>query len=173
MDLTVEGGTSNKGIVVTSDIAAELNGTVNVNGDLNYTGSLTNTSDRNLKENIQPLENGLETIMKLNPTTYNFRGNGRYKGLSLSTGLHYGLIAQEVEEVLPALVKDNVHTYTEESAAGQGPNTGSGDDVVKTMEYKTMNYTELIPVLIKAVQEQQAEIERLTKELEALKKGQN
>lgn len=166
MDLTVEGGTSNIGLIVNAATAAELNGNVFVNGDLNYSGALNNTSDRRLKENIQPLQNGLETIMRLNPTTYNFRGDGEYNGLNLSTGLHYGLIAQEVEMVLPSLVKDNVHVYSDNSSA-----TGPSDQAVetKTMDYKTMNYTELIPVLIKAVQEQQAEIERLTKEVEKLK----
>lgn len=163
------GTTDNIGLIVNAPTAAELNGNVFVNGDLNYSGALNNTSDRNLKENIQPLQNGLETIMKLNPTTYNFRGNGEYNGLKLSTGLHYGLIAQEVEQVLPSLVKDNVHTYSESVNSATGPNQTNGDEVIKTMDYKTMNYTELIPVLIKAVQEQQEEIDRLTKEVERLK----
>ncbi|GAB5410806.1 MAG: hypothetical protein BalsKO_31710 [Balneolaceae bacterium] len=149
--------------------AGFFDGDVTVNGDLNYSGALNNTSDRRLKENIQPLESGLSTIMKLNPTTYNFRGNGEYNGLKLSTGLHYGLIAQEVEQVLPSLVKDNVHTYTESVNEPSGPNQSNGDEVVKSMDYKTMNYTELIPVLIKAVQEQQEEIKKLQKEIEKLR----
>lgn len=171
MFLDVSGGSSsNIGIEITANTAAQLNGTVNVNGDLNYSGSLNNTSDRNLKENIKPLENGIETIMQLRPTTYNFRGDGEYKGLSLSRGLHYGLIAQEVEEVLPSLVKDNKHTYLG-NADGAGPNNPDEKSEVKTMDYKTMNYTELIPVLIKAVQEQQEEIEKLKAQLKALEKN--
>lgn len=167
--LHVYNGSSNIGMEVNADTAAILNGTVNVNGDLNYTGSLNNTSDRNLKENIQPLRNGLSTIMQLNPTTYNFRGNGDYNGLKLSQGLHYGLIAQEVELVLPSLVKNNTHLYMEMSSGSNGPNTTIEEEVPKTMNYKTMNYTELIPVLIKAVQEQQEEIEKLRTEIEKLK----
>ncbi len=147
-----------------------VNGNLHVDGDITYTGSSSQTSDRNLKENIQPLQNGLNTIMKLNPTTYNFRGNGAYKGMKLSSGLHYGLIAQEVEEVLPSLVKNNLHTYSEMQSGGNGPDATSETEIEKTMEYKTMNYTELIPVLIKGMQEQQAEIERLKKEIEELKK---
>ncbi|MEX0722754.1 MAG: tail fiber domain-containing protein, partial [Gracilimonas sp.] len=148
-----------------------VNGTLTVNGDINHTGSITETSDRNLKENIQPLQNGLSTVMKLNPTTYNFRGNGEYNGLKLSTGLKYGLIAQEVEEVLPSLVKNNIHTYSEATYSGSGPDVTAEKEVKKTMEYKSMNYTELVPVLIKAVQEQQEVIEQLQKEVEALKKN--
>lgn len=173
VQIDVNGGTnSNIGLIVNATTAAELNGDVTVGGNLvvngfiEHTGTITQTSDRNLKENIQPLQNGLETIMKLNPTTYNFRGDGEYNGLKLSTGLHYGLIAQEVEMVLPSLVKDNVHVYSDKTSIS-GPSEEMGE--TKTMDYKTMNYTELIPVLIKAVQEQQAEIDRLTKEVERLK----
>ncbi|MEQ9307836.1 MAG: tail fiber domain-containing protein [Balneolaceae bacterium] len=175
MELNVEGGTTNKGLVVNAETAAELNGDVTVsgnfvvNGNIEHTGSLTQTSDRNLKENIQPLQNGLSTIMKLNPTTYNFRGNGEYNGLKLSTGLHYGLIAQEVEQILPNLVKDNVHHFEVAANSTNGPNDLIVDKTVESMDYKTMNYTELIPVLIKAVQEQQDEIEKLKKEVERLK----
>lgn len=142
---------------------ASFNG-LQVNGDINYTGSLNNTSDRNLKENITPLRNALGVVMQLNPTSYNFRGNGSWNGLPLSTGTHYGLIAQEVETVLPALVRDNVHTYTE-SSDEVGP---SGGESTLTMEYKSLNYTELIPFLIKAIQEQQAQIEALQAEIQRL-----
>lgn len=145
-------------------------GSLHVSGDITAGGSITETSDRNLKENIQPLQNGISTIMKLNPSTYNFRGNGEYNGLRLSTGLRYGLIAQEVEEVLPSLVKDNIHTYTESENSGSGPDATAENEVRKTMEYKSMNYTELVPILIKAVQEQQEVIEQLQKEVEKLKK---
>lgn len=154
-----------------------LNGNVNidggnlhVSGDITAGGTITETSDRNLKENIQPLQNGISTIMRLNPSTYNFRGNGEYNGLMLSTGLRYGLIAQEVEEVLPSLVKDNIHTYSESVNTGSGPDMTSENEITKTMEYKSMNYTELVPILIKAVQEQQEVIEQLQKEVEKLKK---
>ncbi len=173
--LDVNGGVSNLGMIINADTAAVLNGLVEVNndlqvnGDIRYTGTSSQTSDKNLKENIRPLQNGLETIMKLNPTTYNFRGNGEYNGLKLSTGLHYGLIAQEVEEVLPSLVKNNVHTYTVPVNSGSGPDATQETEVEKTMDYKTMNYTELIPVLIKAVQEQQKEIEDLKKQIKSLK----
>jgi len=57
-----------------------------------------------------------------------------------------------------------------ETAEGTGPNNPDEKSEVKVLEYKTMNYTELIPVLIKAVQEQQEEIEKLKKQIEILKK---
>ncbi|MCC5927001.1 MAG: tail fiber domain-containing protein [Bacteroidetes bacterium] len=147
----------------TSDFGATFSG-LQINGDINYSGSLNNTSDRNLKENIRPIGDALGVVMQLNPTSYTFRGNGSWYGLPLSTGTHYGLIAQEVEAILPALVRDNVHTYTEPSEE-VGP---SGGELTMTMEYKSLNYTELIPFLIKAIQEQQVQIEALQAEIERL-----
>tara|TARA_R110002126_G_scaffold288548_1_gene442384 strand:- start:9265 stop:10863 length:1599 start_codon:yes stop_codon:yes gene_type:complete len=173
--LNVFNGTSNIGMEVNADTAAIFNGftqvnsNFHVNGDITHSGSITQTSDRDLKENIRSLEDGIGAIMKLRPTSYNFKGNGEYKGLKLAGGLHYGLIAQEVEEVLPSLVKNNKHTYLA-PVEGAGPNNPDEKTKVKTMDYKTMNYTELIPVLIKAVQEQQEEIEKLRKQVESLKK---
>lgn len=90
----------------TSDFGATFSG-LQINGDINYSGSLNNTSDRNLKENIRPIGDALGVVMQLNPTSYTFRGNGSWYGLPLSTGTRYGLIAQEVEAVLPALVRNN------------------------------------------------------------------
>lgn len=153
-----------------SHSGATYNGNVQVNGDLSYSGSLNNTSDRSLKENITPIQNALDVIMRLEPASYNYRGNGSLNGLPLSTGLHYGLIAQDVEQVLPALVKNNIHTYRDiKEVELPGPDTEL-QTIIKEMEYKSLNYVELIPMLIKAVQEQQEKIDELEKELDKLKK---
>jgi hypothetical protein len=56
-------------------------------------------SDRNLKENILDLgDDNLQKILALNPTEYNFKGNGKKR---------FGFIAQEVQEVIPDLVSEN------------------------------------------------------------------
>lgn len=154
-----------------SHYGATFNGNVQVNGNLAYSGSLTNTSDRNLKENVRSLDNALGVVMQLRPTSYTFRGNGNYNGLALSTGQRYGLIAQEVESILPALVQNNVHRYEEVIADGEGVAPGGeAKTVTREMEYKSLNYTEMIPFLIKAMQEQQEMIEKLQKEIEDLKR---
>ena len=149
--------------------AGMFNGRVQVNGDLNYSGNLTQTSDMNLKENIAPLENGLNAILNLNPATYNFRNESKYRSMNLSSGTRYGLIAQEVETVLPSLVQTNRHYYRIVASEEAGPDVY---EVAKeeVLEYKTVNYSELIPVLIKAVQEQQEKIEALEREVEKLRK---
>lgn len=124
-----------------------------------YTGTWSSSSDVKLKKDVNPIEGGLSTIMKLKPSSYYFKtGDAAYKSMNLASGLHYGFIAQELEKVIPSLVSDNVH------ASPENPN--------EKIEYKGVNYTELIPILTKAIQEQQAQIEELKKEVEVLKAAQ-
>lgn len=100
---------------------------LDVNGTLHCT-NLTTISDIKFKKNIAPISNSLETILKLNGKTYNWKKE-EFKDIKFSNELQYGLIAQEVKEVLPTLV----------SVSGNG-------------EY-SVNYLSLIPILIESVKE--------------------
>ncbi|MBU0765519.1 MAG: tail fiber domain-containing protein [Bacteroidetes bacterium] len=91
------------------------------------------TSDRRQKKNIKDIEYGLPEIMRLRPVSFNWKEN--------DTGTRLGLIAQDVQKIIKEVVVE-------------------GDDENKTLG---LNYEELVPVLIKAIQEQQAEIEQLKK----------
>lgn len=172
--LNVHSGVSNIGMEINAETAAILNGNLTtngeltVNGNIEYSGDLNQVSDRKLKENIAPLKNALGTIMQLAPKTYNFRGDEEYDGMKLSPGLHFGLIAQEVESVFPSLIKNNTYIYSETVADDYGPDSFHGKVAERTIDYKTLNYMELVPVLIKAVQEQQEEIEALKNEIDQL-----
>ena len=115
-----------------------------------YTLGVVNTSDGRYKENVNPLPYGLDEVTALRPVSFSWT-NGQ------DDELHYGLIAQEVREVLPEIV--------------------TGDEGVDAT--LGLNYSELVPVLVQAVQEQQAEIEAqadqiadLEARLEALEEGQ-
>ncbi len=92
-------------------------------------------SDQKLKTNVKDIEYGLDTIMKLNPKQYDWKEDNRHD---------IGFIAQEVEEVIPEIVKDNEWF----------------DDKIKTLDYE-----KLTAVLIKAVQEQQQQINKLEEKL--------
>jgi hypothetical protein len=93
-----------------------------------------NTSDRRLKREILPLRNyGLQQVMQLNPVTY------IYKDDSANTP-QVGFIAQEVQQIIPEVV------------------TGKEGDLSKG-ETLGIVYGNLVPVLTKAIQEQQATIE--------------
>lgn len=139
-------------------------------GQLHY-GSLHLISDQMFKRNVRDLQGGLGKIMALKPRLYEMKTE-EYKGrLNLPKGEQVGLIAQEVETVLPQLVTP--------TAAPVRLTKEEREKKVKKepVKYKSLDYTGIIPVLISAVQEQQAilleqqtEIEALRAEVAALKR---
>ena len=96
------------------------------NADVTLSGTLTLSSDARLKQHVQPLDNALHLVEALEGKHYYWRPE-----LQKDPSEQLGLIAQEVEEVLPELVTED--------------DTG----------IKSVNYLGLIPVLVKAYQEQQ------------------
>jgi len=99
---SVGGGSSSYGVYATA-AGGTVNWTGFFNGDV-YCSQIFTASDRKLKKDIRPLDNAMSIINKLNPSVYNFR-NDDYKQLNLPEGLQYGLIADEVQQVLPGAVK--------------------------------------------------------------------
>lgn len=105
-----------------------------------------NYSDARAKTGIRTLNNGLDIISQLRPVTYNFKGN-EARTANLTSGISYnkytgnnaeiGLLAQEIEAVLPNLV------YTDDEGR------------------KLVDYTAIIPILIDAVKSLQQEVETL------------
>ena len=112
-----------------------------------------NTSDIRDKKNIKPLAYGLESLLKLNPVTYEWK-NGSYGG-----GAKLGLIAQEVLSVIPEVVKTH-ETITTDEVSKQTRD--------KEMDRYGIYYSDLIPLLIKSIQEQQQKITTLEARLKAL-----
>ena len=130
-------------------------------GNLVYTGSFYKVSDEMFKTNLQPVDGALDKVLALEPRKYTY-DRGRYTGVSLPRGEHYGLIAQEVEEVLPELIGDLYHPA---KPALRGDEQEEGE----SFGYKGINYIELIPILVQAIKEQQETIEELKTEVQALK----
>ena len=111
-------------------------GTFHANSDI-IAYSSTIASDERLKENITDTEHGLETVLKLEAKEFDW--------IEKNGGKHdIGFIAQQVQEVLPVLVKEV-----------EGLN---GEDA-----HLTVNYTQLIPVLVNAIKELNAKVEELSK----------
>ncbi len=108
-------------------------------------------SDEKLKENILPLQDGLEKLMKLDVKTYDFRTT-EFPELNLPADTQYGFTAQNLESVFPELVKVN-------PAKKEQP-----------VEFKAVNYTGLIPVLTAAIQEQQKQLEAKDERIDLLQK---
>jgi len=156
---------NNIGLIVgaqgTNATAIVSNGNLTVNGNITHSGTITQSSDLNLKEGIAPLSSTLSTLMNVNVYSYQYRND---TGLSLPSGTHFGVIAQEMELMFPNLVHNNRQIVSTGDAIGAGPSSETA-----VVEFKSVNYTEMIPVLIKAIQEQQEQIDALKAEIERLR----
>lgn len=104
-----------------------------------------NTSDRRLKTNIEALEYGLEQIMSLKPVTFKWKGKE-------ALGNKLGLIAQDLLEVIPEVVKTHSWERSEEDDLWSAK-------VKVPVESFGVYYADIIPVLIKGIQEQQVLLE--------------
>ncbi len=145
------------------------------NGNVYTTGSYL-PSDEKLKQNIQNFKSAISILSQLHPKQYQYREDGNYKLMNLPQGQHYGLIAQDVEKVLPGLLKDTKFDVDKATPRGKpaadpkDPNAQTKTEVIKTgevIDFKAINYTELIPIMIKGMQEQQEIIDRQQKEINA------
>lgn len=116
--------------------------------------SFVTFSDRRAKQNITDLHKGLSEVMQLRPVTYQYISK-----IDPAQRQRLGLIAQEVKEIVPeAVVTEDIDINPE-----------TGEIQRKKGEYIAMNYQELLPVLINAIQEQQDQIEALKAEIVELK----
>jgi hypothetical protein len=112
---------------------------VDMAGNVNATStSISAISDIRLKENVRDLDTGLDTILALKPRRFDWKEG---KGKDVKDDM--GFIAQEVETVLPELV------------GGWKAGEGEPDDL------KSVKAGDLIPVLVKAIQELTARVAQL------------
>ena len=116
------------------------------NGSVYISGSY-GPSDINLKQNIDTIPSALATINLLKPKTFDYK-HASYPSMSLPQGKQYGLIAQEVEIILPALVTNNVNPPILDSM---------GSVITPAVNFKGLEYQQLIPILIGAVQQLSAQ----------------
>ena len=100
---------------------------IDSNGETNAVDFNT-TSDLSLKDNIEAINNGIDIVNKINPVSFNWKSSGKKA---------YGVIAQEIEEVIPEIVSKN----------------SKGN--------KTVSYSQIIAFLVDAVKQQQKDIEEL------------
>lgn len=123
------------------------------------TNGTIQTSDKNKKENIQDISYGLDAVMKLKPISFQWKD----KEAQVGTGKNLGFLAQDLELVIPDVV---IHTYTSQEEI---ENARKEKGIELDPESYGVKYSELIPVLVKAIQEQQAIIESLQKQIDELK----
>jgi hypothetical protein len=106
-------------------------------GEIRATGDITAyySSDERLKENIQPIENALQKVNQISGNTYDWKEG--YDEVHSHKGNDVGVIAQEIEQILPQIVT----------------NRDNG--------YKAVQYEKIIPLLIQAIKELSVKIEVL------------
>ncbi len=131
-------------------------------GDIWYTGTLKAPSDERLKKNIQDLEPVLDRVMQLETKTYEF-DRETYSYANLAKGPQVGFIAQNVQSLFPTLVEEERHVYE------TGVNQETGEVTEEELNILGMSSIEMIPILTKALQEQQVLIEELRADIETLK----
>lgn len=132
-------------------------------GDVLSTSGVYATSDRKFKNDIKPLRGGLSIINQLKPSVYTFKTD-EFKQMNLPEGSQFGLIADEVQSILPNAVKKAV-----QPALYENHDEKNGKKLSEEVEFSAVNYTEMIPILIAAVQEQHTIITNLQKQIEKLK----
>tara|TARA_R100000654_G_scaffold27757_2_gene52088 strand:- start:206 stop:1525 length:1320 start_codon:yes stop_codon:yes gene_type:complete len=137
------GGSSNN---VTMKVT--LSGTATFKGDVVAYGS---PSDIRLKENIKPIESALDKVSKLNGVTFDWKEKTECldkegNPINLQQWKHdIGFIAQDVQKVIPELVREN-------------------QDGMLSMRHQG-----IAPILLEAIKEQQKQIDGLQKQIETLK----
>jgi len=110
------------------------------NGDFHADGDViaysTTISDERLKENIQPIDDALAKVKQLKGCTFTYTADGKESA---------GLIAQDVEKVLPSAVSEKELPLKQDDGK----------------EYKVLQYDQTIGLLVEAIKELSAKVEEL------------
>jgi len=146
-NVTTAGATTSDAITITNATASTdkttgaliVTGGVGVSGDINAGGDIVAyaSSDRRLKDNIQPILNPLQKINQIGGYSFDWNVEKQH----IYKGKDYGVIAQEIEEILPELVdtRDN--------------------------GYKAVKYDKLVSLLIEGIKDLSKEIENLKSQI--------
>jgi len=110
---------------------------VTVSGDANVTGNVNSSSDASLKENIVPIDDALNKVLAMTGVEYD--------RIDMDGVHQIGVIAQEIEKVIPELVTEN-----------------------ETTGLKSVSYGNITAVLIEAIKQQQEQINILRNKLNEL-----
>jgi len=143
-----EGGSTNT-IGIYGEVYSPGNPGYFVGGNVVLTGNTVIISDESVKNTIEPLENASSLLNNLQPKTY-FYQSPENRVIGFDQQLQYGFLAQEVNDVIPDIVKE---TTIPELMDSTGVIEGSSVDLLG------VKYTSLIPILVAGFQEQQQKID--------------
>ncbi len=109
------------------------------------TASAQKIDEQELKVNVGKISNSTQQLKRLEPVTFQYDVN-KYKHLKLPSGEQYGFLASNVQPAFPAMVYEAAKVYE------------SGKNNSRVAKYNEVQTADLIPVLVAAIKEQQAEI---------------
>lgn len=147
----------NSNFYPTTDGVRNLGAAANRWNTVYATVGAINTSDARDKENITDLNYGLKEVMKLRPVSFNWKDNPQW-------GKKIGFIAQEVQPVLSEVVQVGDLKTKAPLTDADGTNVKAASDKLG------IYYSDIIPVTVKAIQEQQQTIEQQQQQIQQLKK---
>lgn len=140
-----------------NNYAIAANGNILFNGQLSGSNNVM-TSDQMFKTNIDSISNAISLLAQLQPHTYFMDTNNVY-GMNFPAEKQYGLIAQQVELILPELVGQTTKPADYDSL---------GNILLPSVTYKTLNYNAFIAILIKGIQEQQLQLDSMSQAMNAM-----
>ena len=139
---TIQGNVSGGKLIITPTTVVDIQGDLEVNGSINAAGNITAfaSSDRRLKDNITTLTSPLIKISKIGGYEFDWNENQ-----SDFEGHDVGVIAQEIQEVVPEIVTERKDGYL------------------------AVRYEKLVPLLIEGIKELTDRVEKLEEENKKLK----
>ncbi len=129
--------------------AGFFQGNLHVTGDITTNNGSFISSDQQFKTDIQDLSGAMSLINQLQPRTY-FLDTVNFADFNFESDQQMGLVAQEVEQIIPTLIGNHIRPAQYDSL---------GMEIAPQINYKGVEYEELIPLLIAGAQEQNGVIE--------------
>ena len=121
-----------------------------------FSANAQQIDEQELKINVEKIASPRTQLNSLEPVSFSYDVD-KYKFLQLPKGQKFGFLASNVKAEFPTLVYEASKMYP------------SGKNANKVAKYSEVNTEELIPILVAAMKEQQAEIDLLRKEVQQLK----
>jgi hypothetical protein len=154
-DKTGQFGISKVGITggtISGITSLGVSGNATITGTLGVTGDITSqASDKRLKENIITITSALDKVDKINGVYFNFTDEANELNKNLSKNRQVGFLAQEIQSVLPEIVKPAPFDIDSDGNSISGEN------------YLTIHYEKVVPLLLQAIKELKLELDEVKK----------
>jgi hypothetical protein len=122
-------------------------------------GSLWGASDETFKDSIQALVNTDSVLMQIETVSFNYKQTGNAQQLNLPKGVRYGVLAQQVEQVIPSVVREVTHPAMYDTL---------GVETSAPFTYKVVDMSQLVPLMLTDLQKKTIIIEVMNERLDSL-----